>query len=152
VLVLEMVSHIPRGEYDSGMSICTGLGVLYYVVYNPEFWGRDGEAFQGNRHQPFEVYKLEGGEYRLQIGEPYWMPEVGLGIGRYQGEVGGLTREILTWYDEGGIRHLGEAEQYRLQEEEYRLRADRAEALANQYQLRADRAEAWADQAEDLVE
>jgi Uma2 family endonuclease len=115
VLVLEIVSHIPRGEYDVDMSIYVKLGVLYYVVYNREFWQRD-------HHQLFEVYKLEDGEYRLQIGEPYWMPKVGLGIGRYQGKVGGLTREILAWYDERGIRHLGEAEKHRLRAEEYRLR------------------------------
>jgi Uma2 family endonuclease len=131
VLVLEMVSHIPRGEYDSGMSICAGLGVLYYVVYNPEFWGRD-------HHQPFEMYKLEDGEYRLQIGEPCWIPEVGLGIGRYQGEVGGLTREILTWYDKRGIRHLGEAEQHRLREEKYRLQADQYQLQAEEYRLQAE--------------
>ncbi|MDX2241784.1 MAG: hypothetical protein NW224_13950 [Leptolyngbyaceae cyanobacterium bins.302] len=38
------------------------------------------------------------------------MPEVGLGIGRYQGQVGGLPQEILTWYDEQGDRYLTEAE------------------------------------------
>ena len=48
---LEMVSHQPGGEYDEKMSIYARLGVLYYVVYNPENWKRD-------LHQPFEVYKL----------------------------------------------------------------------------------------------
>ncbi|MEO1393184.1 MAG: Uma2 family endonuclease [Cyanobacteria bacterium J06634_5] len=105
---LEMVSHQPGGEYDEKMSIYARLGVLYYVVYNPEYWKRD-------LHQPFEVYKLVSDEYQLQIGEPYWMPEVGLGIGRYQGEVGGLSQEILTWYDEQGNRHLSEAEGERLE-------------------------------------
>jgi len=32
------------------------------------------------------------------------MPEVGLGIGRYRGLVGGLSQEILTWYDAAGDR------------------------------------------------
>ncbi|MEM6599591.1 MAG: hypothetical protein AAF635_15755, partial [Cyanobacteria bacterium P01_C01_bin.69] len=82
------------------------LGVLYYVIYNPEFWQRD-------RRQPFEVYKLIEGSYQLQIGEPYWMPEVGLAIGRHQGEFGGLPREIVTWYDENRNRHLSRAEQER---------------------------------------
>ena len=125
VFVLEMVSHIPRGEYDLGMSICAGLGVLYYVVYSQKFWQRDG-------HQPFEVYKLEAGGYQLQQGEPYWMPEVGLGIGRYQTEVGKLPMEILTWYDERGSRHLGEAE---------RLRAERAEFSLQQERLKTERLE-----------
>ena len=102
-LTIEMVSHKPGGEYDEKKQLYAKLGVLYYIIYNPEFWQRD-------RHQPFEVYKLASGRYRLQIGEPYWMPEVGIGIGRYQGEVGGLPQEILTWYDERGKRHLSAAE------------------------------------------
>ncbi|MGF1479709.1 MAG: Uma2 family endonuclease [Cyanophyceae cyanobacterium] len=114
VWVLEMVSHQPGEEYTEKMDTYAKLGVLYYVVYNPEFWQRD-------RHQPFEVYKLEGGIYRLQIGEPYWMPEVGLGIGRCQAQIGGLTQEILTWYDEQGNRHLSAYEQER-------QRAERLEA------------------------
>lgn len=114
ILVLEMVSHQPGEEYEEKMNLYVKLGVLYYVVYNPEFWQRD-------RHQPFEVYRLEDGIYRLQIGEPYWMPEVGLGIGRYQAKVGGLSQEILTWYDAQGSRHLSA-------EEQQRQRAERLEA------------------------
>ena len=106
VWVLEMVSHQPGDEYTEKMALYAKLGVQYYVVYNPEFWRRD-------QHQPFEVYKLEAGIYQLQIGEPYWMPEVGLGIGRYQAEIGGLSQEILTWYDAQGNRHLTAEEQAR---------------------------------------
>ncbi|MEL6553867.1 MAG: Uma2 family endonuclease [Cyanobacteria bacterium J06621_11] len=104
--VLEMVSHQPGAEYDEKLDIYAKLGVLYYVVYNPVFWQRDG-------HQPFEVYKLTAGKYQQQVAEPYWMPEVGLGIGRYQGEVGGIRQEILTWYDAEGKRHLSVAEKER---------------------------------------
>jgi Uma2 family endonuclease len=104
--VLEMVSHRPGGEYDEKVDLYAKLGVLYYLVYNPEFWQRD-------RHQPFELSKLDNGVYQLQIGEPYWMPELGLGIGRYQDTVGGLSQEILTWYDVQGDRHLSPEEQER---------------------------------------
>jgi Uma2 family endonuclease len=106
IFVLEMVSHKPGGEYDEKLAIYANLGVLYYLVYNPEFWRRDG-------HQPFELYKLNNGKYQLQIGEPYWMLEVGLGMGRYQGFIGGLPQEILTWYDERGERHLSPEEKER---------------------------------------
>ncbi|QIR38666.1 hypothetical protein HCG51_19510 [Tolypothrix sp. PCC 7910] len=104
ILTLEMVSHTPGGEYDEKMEIYTKLGVLYYVIYNPEFWRRD-------QHQPFEVYKLVDGKYQLQIGEPYWMSEIGLGIGRYQGVVAGIPQELLSWYDEKGDRYLTPEEQ-----------------------------------------
>ncbi len=87
ILTLEIVSHTPGGEYDEKLAIYNKLGVLYYVIYNPEYWRRD-------EHQPFEVYKLVNGNYQLQIGEPYWMPEIGLGIGRYQGVIGGIPQEL----------------------------------------------------------
>lgn len=99
ILTLEMVSHSPGGEYNERMAIYARLGVLYYVIYNPEFWQRDG-------HQPFEVYKLVNGAYHLQIGEPYWMSEVGLGIGRYQASFGNLSQELLGWFKADGDRYL----------------------------------------------
>jgi Uma2 family endonuclease len=99
IFVLEMVSHKPGGEYDEKLSIYASLGVMYYAIYNPEFWQRD-------RHQPFEVYKLVDGGYQLQRGEPYWMAEVGLGIGRHQTVFSNLPQEQLAWFDERGDRYL----------------------------------------------
>jgi hypothetical protein len=74
------------------------------------------------------VYKLEDGVYHLQIGEPYWMSEVKLGIGRYQAQVGGLPQEILTWYDAQGNRYLSAEEQERQHTEQERQRVERLEA------------------------
>jgi Uma2 family endonuclease len=99
ILVLEIVSHTPGGEYDEKLEIYRKLGVLYYVIYNPEHWRRD-------QQQPLELYKLVGENYQQQIGEPYWMPEVGLGIGRCQTIFGGIPQELLSWYDEHGKRYL----------------------------------------------
>ncbi|RUT12217.1 hypothetical protein DSM107010_24310 [Chroococcidiopsis cubana SAG 39.79] len=99
ILTLEIVSWTPGGEYDEKMEVYAKLGVLYYIIYNSEFWRRDG-------HQPFEVYKLVNGVYQLQIGEPYKMPEVNLGIGRHQMVLGGIQQEVLTWYDLQGNRYL----------------------------------------------
>jgi Uma2 family endonuclease len=47
ILALEVVSWTPGGEYQEKMAIYQKLGVLYYIIYNPEFWHRDG-------HQPLE--------------------------------------------------------------------------------------------------
>lgn len=58
-----MVSHTPGGEYDEKLSIYAKLGVLYYVIYNPEYWQRD-------RHQRFEVYKLVNGFESVVI---FWL-------------------------------------------------------------------------------
>jgi Uma2 family endonuclease len=57
ILTLEIVSWTTGGEYEEKTDIYAKLGVLYYIIYNPEFWRRDG-------HQPFEVYKLVNGVYR----------------------------------------------------------------------------------------
>ncbi|MEO1404442.1 MAG: Uma2 family endonuclease [Cyanobacteria bacterium J06635_1] len=99
ILALEVVSWSPGGEYTDKLEIYRKLGVLYYVIYNPTYWQRDG-------HQPFEIYKLLDDTYQLQIGEPFWMPEVNLGIGRYQGIAGGIQQELLGWFDAKGNRYL----------------------------------------------
>ncbi|MDY6784158.1 MAG: Uma2 family endonuclease [Cyanobacteriota bacterium] len=106
ILALEVVSHTPGGEYETKESIYAKLGVLYYVIYNPFYSVRD-------KHQPFEVYKLVNGTYRWQIGEPIWLPEIGLGIGRGMRNYGGVRREVLYWFDEDGNRYVSseEAEQ-----------------------------------------
>jgi Uma2 family endonuclease len=108
ILALEMVSHTPGGEYDRKVEIYRKLGVLYYVIYNPKFWQRDG-------HQPFEVYKLVNGAYRLQLGEPLWLPEVGLGIGRRLLTFGAIDQEGLAWFDALGNPYLDAEEQSRLE-------------------------------------
>jgi Uma2 family endonuclease len=117
ILTLEVVSQTPGGEYDEKAAIYAQLGVLYYVVYNPQFWKRD-------EHLPFEVYKLVNGIYELQIGEPFWMPEIGLGIGRCRLPDDPLEREVLSWYDASGDRCLSEAEIERQRAETERQRAE----------------------------
>ena len=101
--------------------------MLYYVIYNPQFWRRDGQL-------PFEVYKLIDGNYVLQMGEPFWMPEIELGIGRCLWQDDPLGREVLSWYDANGQRYLSEAEVERQRAEIEQQRAEverqRAERLA----------------------
>lgn len=90
--VLEVVSQTPGGEYGDKMGRYAAIGILYYTIYNPDFWRRD-------RHTPFEVYRLVNGTYVQQPGNPVWMPEIGLGIGREPGTFEGWTQEWLYWYD-----------------------------------------------------
>ena len=99
VMTLEIVSWTPGGEYGTKLETYRQLGALYYIIYNPLYWRRDG-------HQPFEGYKLVDGDYQLQVGEPFWITEVGLGLGRYQGSFGGRKRELLGWVDDKGQRIL----------------------------------------------
>jgi Uma2 family endonuclease len=123
ILALEIVSRKRRREYTDQLEIYRNLGVLYYVIYNPE-------ARPRSKHQAFEVYKLVDGVYQLQAGEPYWMPEVGLGIGRCQQQELGLAQEQLAWFDVKGDRYLTAEERAVLEGQRAEAADQRAERLA----------------------
>lgn len=95
-LVIEVVSQKHRGEYSSKKQMYADLGVLYYAVYSS----------RRRKKPPLEVYHLVNGEYVLQPGNPVWLPEIGLGIGRERGNYQGMTREWLYWFDQQGQRLL----------------------------------------------
>lgn len=118
IMVLEVVSHKRRGEYSSKKQIYAELEVLYYVVYNP----------RRRKKPPLEVYRLVNGEYILLSGNPVWLPEINLGIGRERGTYQGIMREWLYWYDQQGERLLTPEERI-LQAEQ------RAQRLAEQLRL-----------------
>jgi Uma2 family endonuclease len=138
ILTLEIVSWTPGGEYDDKKSVYANLGVLYYVVYNPEFWQRDG-------HQPLEIYKLIDGNYELQSGEPLWMPEIGLGIGRCPEIFSGAINEVLSWFDERGDRYL-RPEEKTIEAQEEAAQAQRSAALAQEETVQAQRNAALAQE------
>jgi Uma2 family endonuclease len=141
ILALEIVSRKRRGEYTEKLEIYRNLGVLYYVIYNPEAGPR-------SKHQAFEVYKLVEGTYQLQTGEPYWMPEVGLGIGRCQQQELGLAQEQLAWFDAQGDRYLTTQEQAELE----RQRADTERQRAEAERQRAEAERQWADAEREAKE
>jgi Uma2 family endonuclease len=95
ILVLEVVSTKPGGEYTTKLDKYAELGVLYYVIYNPK----------RKRKARLEIHKLSQGSYQLQNANPLWKPEIGLGIGSERAEYDDLTREWLYWYDENDRRY-----------------------------------------------
>ena len=123
--VLEVVSKKYRREYSTKKQLYAEMGVLYYAVYSS----------RRRRKPPLEVYQLINGEYHLLAGNPVWLPEIGLGIGRDRGTYQGVLREWLYWYDETGQRYPT-----------FEERADQAEERADQAEERADQA------AEQLAE
>jgi Uma2 family endonuclease len=138
VLVLEMVSLTPGEEYTDKFEIYRKLGVRYYLIYNPEFWRRD-------KHQPFELYKLVDEQYQLQTQDPYWMPEVGLGIGRCWREYRHRQQEQLAWFDVKGDRYLMPDEQAALERQRAAV-ANQQAAMANQQAAMANQQAAMANQ------
>ncbi|MBD2608020.1 Uma2 family endonuclease [Scytonema hofmannii FACHB-248] len=119
IFVLEVVSQSYRGEYTTKKDEYAKLGVLYYVVYNPNC----------RRKPRFEVYKLVNGEYQLQDSNPVWLPEVNLGIGTETGTYQSITREWLYWYDEQGRRLLTPEEQAKQAQQRADILAERLRAL-----------------------
>jgi Uma2 family endonuclease len=137
IWVLEVVSQTPGNEYRNKMTRYAELSILYYTIYNPNHWRRD-------KHEPFEVYKLIDGQYVRQSGEPFWMPEVGLGIGRGRGQQDGWNREWLYWYNAQGDRLLSPEnviQQERRRAEQERRRAEQEAQRAEQERCRAEQAE-----------
>ncbi len=96
VLTLEVVSRKRRNEYRQKKLDYAALGVGYYVIYN---------ALRQVK-ESLEVYRLEQGEYIPMSGNPVWLPDVGLAIGRERNVYQGVEREWLYWYDQAGERYL----------------------------------------------
>ena len=122
ILVLEVVSTKPGGEYTTKLQEYARLGVLYYVIYNPK----------RRRKARLEIYQLQNGNYELQIANPLWMPEIGLGIGCEPANYDGLTREWLYWYDENDCRYPTPYERAKLESQRADLESQRADRLAAQ--------------------
>jgi len=152
LLVVEVVSQTPGEEYDDKQTKYAQIGVLYYVVYNPDYYKRD-------QHDPFEVYRLIEGEYVRQVGEPVWLPEIGLGIGRGRGTYEGWTREWLYWYDSErnklpspDERAAQELVQERQRTEQAEQRAEQERQRAEQERQRAEQEQQRTEQAEQQLE
>ena len=144
-LALEVVSKTYHGEYDSKLRDYQQLEVPYYVVYDPE-------GFHPG-HDRLEVYRLASEKYVRLRGEPVWLPEIGLGLGRAREAIEGWEREWLFWFSEEGERYPvpEEYQRYRADlaekqvEAEHRARAE-AERLAEQERQARAEAEQLAEQ------
>jgi Uma2 family endonuclease len=125
-LALEVVSKTYGGEYKrkkGKKALYADLGIRYYAVYQPNRRSR-------RPRQPLEVYRLENGVYQQLEGDPFWLPEVGLALGRERGTYMGYEREWLHWYDEVGERLPTPEDRIQQQQAIAQQERDRAEKLA----------------------
>ena len=119
ILALEVVSRNYRKEYTAKLDEYADLGVLYYVIYSSR-----------RRRKPrLEIHKLVNGKYELQSGNPFWMSEIGLGIGCERGNYSGVTREWLYWYDESGTRYPTPKERIDIAEQKAQQMAEKLREL-----------------------
>jgi Uma2 family endonuclease len=141
ILALEVIiSQTYRGEYSTKKAEYARLGFLYYVVYNPF-----------RRRKPrLEVYKLVNNAYELQDGNPVWLPEIGLGIGRERGTYLGIPREWLYWYNQQGERLLTPEEQAKLAQQQTQQAQQEAQQAKQQVQQAQRRAQLLAERLRSL--
>jgi Uma2 family endonuclease len=139
ILVLEVVSTNPGGEYTTKLNEYARMGVLYYVIYSLEKVLHLGKPQDRTFRNPkrrskarLEIYKLVNGKYDLQTANPLWMPEIGLGIGSERAGYDGLTREWLYWYDERSQRYPTPYERAKLDRDRATIESQRADRLAAQ--------------------
>jgi Uma2 family endonuclease len=119
-LVIEVVSQHYRKEYSAKLRDYQSLGIPYYAIYAPR-----------RKQKPrLELHKLVNGNYELQSGNPFWMPEIGLGIGCERGNYSGVTREWLYWYDADGKRYPTPEEWVKQEAQRAQQESQRADRLA----------------------
>jgi Uma2 family endonuclease len=123
IFALEVVSKTYGGEYERKKVDYAKLGILYYAIYVPGRTRRD--------RQPLEIYQLENGEYRQLSGNPVWLPEIGLALGRDRGTYLGRTREWLYWYDRQGNRLPTPEELAQRERQRAEIASQRADRLAS---------------------
>lgn len=128
------------GEYETKEERYIDLGIRYYAVYFPNHRRR-----QRCDRNPLEVYELVNGSYQRLWGEPVWLQEVGLGLGRARDVHQRWEREWLYWYDKTGNRLLTPEETAK----QATAHAAQAEAAAAQASIRATAAEQAAAMAEE---
>ncbi|MCY7408356.1 MAG: Uma2 family endonuclease [Alkalinema sp. CAN_BIN05] len=138
--ILEVVSKSYRGEYTTKKDLYQNLGVLYYVVYNPI----------RRRKNTLEVYRLVQGQYVPVIGNPVWMPEIGLGIGKDEYTHQDRDREWLFWYNEKGDRYLTPDEQIDEKQQQVQQAKQQAKLIQEELDQEKVRSQKFADRLHQL--
>ena len=131
-IVMEFLSETETGEYSSRPIYPYGklyyyehvLKVPTYVIFDPVT-------------PVLEVRQLQEDRYELQTPNGqghYWLPDLQLWLGLWQGERLGMTTYWLRWWDDAGNLLLWEAEK----SDQEQQRADQEQQRADQEQQRAD--------------
>ena len=129
-VVIELVSNTKGHEADDKLGRYAGMGVLYYVIFDPH---------QQVGDEVLRIYRLDGRTYRRW--EDGWLPEVELGLTLWTGWFEKREATWLRWCDEDGTLILTGAERA----EQERVRAEQAEKRAEQERARAEQERARAE-------
>ena len=88
-VAVEIVSNAEGGEDTEKLVHYAGMGVLFYVIYDP---------LQELSRRKLSIYRLGERGYRRQTG-PHFFPEVGLGMTLWEGVYQDMNMTWLRWCD-----------------------------------------------------
>jgi len=136
-VVIEVVSNREGGEDTEKLAGYFQVAVRYYAIFDPDRL-LSQEALRVYRHDAIEYCKMD---------EPIWFPDIGLGLGLWQGRYEDHDNTWLRWVDAEGVPVPTGREGVKSQQQ----RADAQQQRADAQQQRADRERQRADQlAEQL--
>ncbi len=130
-VAIEVVSNTEGEEETRKFRMYAQLGVLYYVIWDPEKYLRS---------DPLRIFTLGENRYKPLGGG--FLPVVGLGLTTWRGKFENMEDTWLRWCDaSGGLIPTGmeRAEQERQRADQERQRADQERQRAEQSQQRAER-------------
>ncbi|MBO1052660.1 MAG: hypothetical protein HEQ25_11840 [Dolichospermum sp. DET73] len=156
-VVMEFCSDTDGKEYSARRAFPPGKWFFYeqilqvptYVIFDP-------------LTVELEVHQIESGQYKLQPTDEnnrYWITDMGLFLGLWEGEKEGRIGYWLRWWDQAGnLLHwaVEKVEQEQQRTEQERQRAEQESQRAEQERQRAEqesqRAEQERQRAERLAE
>lgn len=71
------------------------MGIAYYAVFDPLQQIQESSQMDG---QPLKVFELRGKHY-VELSQPFWMEDAGLGLTIWVGEFEGVPSQWLRWCD-----------------------------------------------------
>lgn len=119
--VLEVVSNTVGEELDYKKEVYARVGVLYYAVWDPEEFLKQGKL---------NLFVLRDKAY-APLAEP-WFPVIGLGLTVWHGVFEDLETDWLRWCDRPGQVILTGCERIALERQRAEQEHQRAEKLAAQ--------------------
>ncbi|MBW4617494.1 MAG: Uma2 family endonuclease [Desmonostoc vinosum HA7617-LM4] len=104
--------------------------------------------------QNFQMFKLDGGRYRaVELeDERFWIPELELGLGVWQGRYQDIEHSWLRWYDGAGNWMLTPSQQQEQRAQQQEQRAQQQEQRAQQQEQRAEQEKQRAQQQEQRAQ
>ena len=139
-VVIELVSNTKGHEADDKLGRYAGMGVLYYVIFDPN---------QQVGDEVLRMYVLHETTYRCWASG--WLPEVGVGLTLWTGWFEKRAATWLRWCDEDGTLIPTGAERAQQAEERVEQERERAEQERERAEQERARAEQERERAERLA-